>query len=238
MQGQTMWAQVIRKQVNDLMKDAEWVALLSSLAATLNRGDEYPKKYVDAIFQNWERYSYDIYDAYCFAQINYCIKQGLIQVFQVPIGKEPVADRMHDKMNEILSGLSFPFRAVFTGGTQGSDGFLGVSAPVNAILYDPDSDMNDLAFCIVPDFDFPLEVGYMGAQKTFEYLHCAWSGLGGRLGVARWPYYQDRITVFALHGIGRGNKKFDGLLKNVYGDFDTLPNPWNDWWKSPRDQRG
>ena len=207
--------------VSKLMTNADWVTVLSQATAQLNSGTEYPRGYIDCIVQKWARFNtFDIYDTHDFLQVHTMIRTGEIALFQVPIGVYPVSDKETDRMNSLLSLLRYPFSAKFEGGTQGSDGYFKFDAPINCILTHENGTQR--GFVIAPAQEIPLEVGYQSAHKTL--FSCK-----AETGVARWPYGHDCITVFVKIFRGADDIGFDELKNSVYGDFDTLPNPWVTW---------
>jgi len=224
--GETIAKQLAVKHVRELMANPEWAKVLYDYVTQLNAG-EYPTRYVDALFQNhWSGGGYSLEDAYAFSQMHTQIRVGIIAVFQVPIGSEPVGDRQHDKMNSLLSALPYPFHGKFWGGTQGSDGIIGWERPVNAIKHREDG--SGCGYVIAPpSTHVPIEVGTTTSEKSY----LSFQGFDGPRALARWPYGQDRITVFTAHWRGLDEPEFAKLRENVWGSFESLPNPWDDWWK-------
>jgi hypothetical protein len=220
----TVWERENRIQVNEKMKDEQWLLLLTKTALQLNNG-EYPQPYLDALFQKW-RGAYTIYDALPFLMAHSKIRNGEVAIYQVPIGSTPKRDSDIEGNTEILKTLPFPFEGRFWGGNQDEDGFIITSSPVNATVLD--NETKEQLWCIVPPGRTPLEVGYMNAYKLPLYFVA-------QNGLARWPYYQDRITVFTSSGIGTQSPDFDRLYQECWGDFDSLPNPYMDWWRKETD---
>ena len=205
------------------MKDESWQQILASTAASLNRHDEYPVRYVDALFQKW-RCAIDIYDACPFLMAHASIRTGAVAVFQIPIGKEPCADSLADEMNELLADLPGPFSATFWGGNHDEDGKVEVTRPITGLICSPGQGI--VGLCIVPPLVYPLEIGYMNAYKLPRYFQ------PGMTRLARWPYGQDRITVYTEYWVLPGQRRFDQLQGDLWGDAHSLPNPWSDWWSS------
>lgn len=226
----TMIRQINEEVVNERMKDPLWRDVIVEAMMNLNEG-KYPTRYVDVIGQKWRNSSsYDLYDTLPFLAVHTAIRTGLIAIFQVPVHETPYRDKMATANNATLSKITGPFKAKFWGGTQGEDGYIEWSKPVNAIL---DTGAECGYVIALPKIYFPLEVGTTSFVKTKFQLTYAFMDSGPCCGLARWPYGQNRITVLVpsklTHGVGDDN--FPELRKQVYGDFGTLPNPWNDEWK-------
>lgn len=215
-----------------MLNNPEWTQMLLQVVRDVNK-QVFPKNYVEVIGQKW-RENFNIYDAFSFSLINHAIKTGLIAIFQIPVNSEPFPDKDVLNNNEVLKKLEYPFSGEFYGGTQGEDGYIHWSRPINAVIRTED----EVSFVIVePLIDkdgshhvCPLEVGYIPFEKTLHYLNNFFIETRPKVGLARWPYKQDKITVFVNHGFyGADDEKFGELIKQVYGDFQTLPNPWNSW---------
>jgi len=218
------------------MENPDWAKLLTVTIERLNHGF-WSQNYVDIIFQKW-RDRPDIYDAYGFLQVHCAIRGGRIAIFQAPMSCTPFGDKETDKdgnsQNDLaLQLLESPFRGEFWGGLSDSDGYFQWEKPINVLRCE--SEENTIGFNIVPPLGYgvPLEVGTTAAEITFAHLGSPISGNGG-LSLARWPYGQDRITVLVDAGLcyGIDSEGFQELRETSYGDFRTLPNPWDDWIKS------
>ena len=229
--GKTMFQQAVEKTVYEKMNgDNNWGRLLADTVLEIQAKNVYPQSYVDVIGQkSWHRGGFDIFDAYSFLQTDYAIKTGELAVFQIPVDKMPGRDSDYCAMNEVLGKLQFPFSGEFWGGTQGEDGEISWELPVNALMKTP----GIVGYVIVSPtildngekVGCPLEVGTTSFHKT------RWYTMGTRIpGVARWPYGQDKITVIVNSGIhAMKNEGFDELRESVWGDFDSLPNPFEYW---------
>jgi len=224
-----MYERVINEATTEKMKNTKWAQTICAYLTRLNEY-EYPPSYIDVIFQKWGGQGPpNIYDAYCFAQIHYMIRTGELGVFQVPVGAIPVRDSRVKRQNTLLAKLPYPFKAEFWGGTQDEDGYLEWKKPVNCIINDG---QDSLGFVIARPQAVELEVGYQPAYKTFFQLHPTHQGL------ARWPYGHENITVL-LHrrnASALDAEDFSELRKEVVGDFNYLPNPYEEWnkWKPKR----
>jgi len=225
--------QLMIKCVREKMRDPEWAKVLYDYATRLNTG-EYPERYVDALFQkHWAEGAYTLEDAYAFAQMHTMIRTGVVAIFQIPIGGEPEGDRLDTIMNARLAELPYPFHGKFWGGTQGADGTIWWERPINVIKHREDG--SGCGFVIAEGQDksphMPLEVGTTASEKSY----LSFQGFDGPRGLARWPYGQDRITVFTRHWVGLGEPRFEELKEDVWGSFESLPNPWDDWWREGSD---
>lgn len=196
--------------------------------------DAYPQSYVDVIFQE-EKRTVDMYDTFCFAKIHAGIREGLYGLFQIPVRSTPFPDKAVDLNNEILSNLSAPFHGEFWGGLTDHDGNIGWNYPVNISVGNGFNETSCGYAITVPTIDsneyhwgFPLEVGYNSGAKL---LACLNSGLG----MARWPYGQKKITVLLSSRwfYFKGERRFSELKKAVWGNFNTFPNPYDEWNKYP-----
>jgi hypothetical protein len=230
--GDSAIEHAIKRQAEKVLNDPVWVLALTNFVKDVNNGI-ISKKYVDVIGQKW-REKFNIYDAFSFYLISYAITSGRIAIFQIPVNSEPFPDKEIVKNNEVLKKLEYPFSGEFFGGTQGEDGYIHWDTPINALFCKD----NTKSFVIVESLTdkngsqtvCPLEVGYIPFEKTLWYLRSALDISGGGNGLARWPYGQNRITVLIDHGIFTADDNgFEDLLEKVYGNFDTLPNPWDDW---------
>ena len=224
--GDTLYKQEAVHSTTELLQDPEWAKTICLYHRQLNNG-EYPPSYVDIIFEKF-RYPPDIYDAMSFAQVHTVIQTGGVAIFQIPIGVTPCADERIEEMNRLLDGLSYPFSAEFWGGTADCDGELVWERPINALLQHD----GGVGFVIVPPGQARLEVGYNSAHKMCFVVN-------QKIPVARWPYGQSNITVLvpAWEYRCKDDSDFSALQENVWGDFATLPNPyeesWNRWGKEP-----
>jgi hypothetical protein len=233
--GTTIWEQAARITVDKKMQEDAWVYILPKVAAGLNRGC-YPQDYLDVLCQKPARFrTYDIYDAFNILCLDYAILNGRVAIFQINIGCVPVADKLIDRQNELLSCLRYPFSATFWGGSQDEDGSLYLEQPVNAFCVCPKTKQRGLVLIAAhgsKGHGIPLEVGTNSAEKMYMYLLT-----GARTpGVARWPYWQDRITVLSYSFHSLGSDYFAEHVKNVHDpDFSELLVPWDDGtWDFPK----
>jgi hypothetical protein len=214
-----LFRQAAEQVVDEKMQDPEWAGLITQTLTDLKAGNVYPKSYVDVLMQK-QRGSFDVYEAYLFMKVHSAIWSGEVALFQIPVGSQPF--RGKQDVNEVLSGLQFPFSAEYQGSGGRSDGFVKWEKPINAVW--THREIDERTFVIVPADECPLEVGTVSAYKTFIYLLT-----NRRPGVARWPRGQDVITVLSNVFYGPHDEEFEQARQDVYGDFHTLPNPWDAW---------
>lgn len=172
--------------VNQKMRSPEWVGILTDCLDKLNAGF-FSQAYVDRIFQKWERFPTDLYDAYIFANVHTWLNTGAILSALIDVGEEPSSDSDVEGMNKKLGLLTHPFQAEFWGGPQDADGQLIVAHPIEFQQHLADGSSKTQLIGGV----FPLEVGTIEPGKTMIYL----GSHRGRL--ARWPYGSTQITLFA-----------------------------------------
>ena len=184
---------VLKEKVDRLTTDdPNWRLLLTDVIRRFEDGF-YPQAYVDAILQNWWRSSYDIYDAYAFAQVHTQILTGKVAIILVNVGATPRGDKEVDYHNAILADSpSYMFFGTFYGGLADQDGSFTWKSNVkfNVQRYDgATKKMRKPRPVSVAPRTVPLEVGYTKGSRTM--LH-----LGEEHGLARWPYGSESITVF------------------------------------------
>jgi hypothetical protein len=203
---------------------SEWGRLLGETLRDFRIG-EYPTSYQDMIFQKWERFKPTIEDAYNFLNIHAYIRLGYVSIFSINVGRTPPSDKSHDLQNEALSSLPFPYRAEFWGGTQDEDGILEWSKPRHGIV----SVQDEVLVCLIPPLSVPLEVGTCSSEKMFLYI-CGRSAMG----VARWPYYSEKIYVITPHFISSNDDRFTDSLSECGETIEEFvynknSNPNIDW---------
>lgn len=164
----------------------EWGAALADYAVRMNSGF-FAAEFMDIVLQS-PGGIYDLYDAFCFAQIHALLHEGRILCCQVGVGDRPLADSQRQEMNVLLSDLPEPFHATFSGGTNDSDGKFGWDAEIT--FCHRGGDRERWRGASGPGH-VPLEIGYTSGAVTWMHLK-----LEG--GVARWPYGQNCITVLYM----------------------------------------
>lgn len=227
----TVYQQSVERIWKERRNNPEWRGLYTETLIQLQDG-EYSPDYVDILFQNFRDRPADIYDAISFITLHGRIRMGRISLFQVPVGERPVADKATERQNKILSQLQYPFSAKFWGGQGDFDGKLWWEKPIHALT----TMQNWRGYTIVPAEKASknghggalLEVGTIAASKLLVVLALSM--------VARWPYGQDCITVLVpteYYCCMEGMTNFEEVKADVWGDFHSLPNPYDEWskWK-------
>jgi len=178
----------LRQAVHERMANApQWGWILADCLGRMNRGEWCPE-FVDAVLQKWERFDYDLYDAYCFVQVRTWVGTGALLCSRVPIGADPLPDQDRTGNNRILSQLGPPFAAQFGGGAADCDGYLQWDKPLELVT---NLDDGSRKCQVVPPRSVPLEVGLTEGATT--YWHLAQSR-----GLARWAYGSKDLYLFCV----------------------------------------
>ncbi|MGD8500730.1 MAG: hypothetical protein PVJ86_08790 [Phycisphaerales bacterium] len=181
----------LRKTVHDLfLEQPEWAKCLAQYQHKMESGF-FPFWYTDAIVQHEGYYwTYDIYDAFCFAVIHTAIKTGDILTAQVDIGETPSTDKNYIRNNYLLQMACKPFWGEFWGEKRDTDGLFGWRQPVifGQVLLD-----GEIREGKIGSTEVPLEVGYTNGSRTLLHL-CTGGGL------ARWPYGSPVVHLFKRIG--------------------------------------
>lgn len=219
----TIARQAAKSHVAEIMRDPSWALVLGKYQLDMNLG-VYPQGYVDCVVQKWDALSYDLVDAWCFANVHTWVQTGQLAVFSILAGAYPPRDNEHQTMTSALKALPYPFSGQFWGGTQDEDGLIGWSRPVLA-SYTLKS-QNYRGFVIVPPCNgCPLEVGTTSAEKTHQQLNPG----GSRLMLARWPYNSEYIYVFTSSFHAKNSDRFETLRREKYGTMRDFTNPFELW---------
>ena len=181
--------------------------------------ERWPTSLVDCIHQGWEgEGSMPIHHVDAALHTLCEIAEGDIAVFSVPVGRVPFADKCVKQNNDALTDIQADHvQARFWGGTQDEDGCLETTRPVHAQVRRDDVVLATL----VRPWAFPLEVGTNSAAKfRFALLQSQ--------GIARWPYGQDRITVFTKRFAGLEDSDFQELQRAAADSIHEFDN-WAAW---------
>ena len=184
----TVHGNAIISTVRNVFTDnPEWVPILAEYQIRINTGF-YDAWYLDAVVQRPDGTIYDIFDAYCFAQIHTMVMGGDVLIGRVDVEAEPLGDKAIGENASLLRNLPSPFWATFTGGLADFDGRLGWNHEIVLGQYDAGGHVVEQAF--MPE-SVRLEVGYTTSSRSL--LHVLESG-----GVARWPYGSPSIHLFKV----------------------------------------
>lgn len=145
----------------------------------------WPQDYMDSIFQKFERFKYDIYDAALFIEIHTAIQSGQILRAIIDLGKEPAADKMIEENKAAIKSLFPPFYGSVWCGTADCDGELGWKSNIKCAQLIKGVEI----FKLIQPRTVPLEIGYTEAYTS-------WNHLGREAGLARWPYGSKEIHLF------------------------------------------
>jgi hypothetical protein len=186
----TIIEQTIKEVVEDsIIKNPKNGPLLINLLRDLRKG-KYPKDIVNAIFQKPRQIDIDIYDAYCFINVWSGLLSGKIATAKIIMGIPPRKNHDIQGNNEILSRLIHPFKAEFIPLKIGSDGYFEWAEELKLQKENILDKVNRIVHVPIEPTSIPLEVGYVSAYKTYEYMTTE----GGA--VARYPYGSDHIYIF------------------------------------------
>jgi hypothetical protein len=177
--------EAVARNVEKLFSNPEAMAVILDYLQRLQSGF-FKQDYRDAIFQKWDRFPVDIYDAYAFSAVHASIGRGEIVMAKIHVGACPCSDDEIEKMNKLLSNLPKPFSAEFWGLTCDSDGKVIASESFGMDVITCENQR----VVATSDGVFPLEVGTTSAAKTMTYLQ-KWPGK-----LARWPYDSEYIWLF------------------------------------------
>ena len=186
--------QATKKIVDDLLEnDAEWRDCLYDYLRKLKSG-YFHKETVDSLLQKFERFPYDIYDAYCYAKLHHLLLTEKIASALVYKGATPRGDKEIEYHNFILAKREDShFFGEFWGGLADDDGYFSWDVPLNFEVKKGSltDDKIERKSVIIEPRRLPLEVGYTAGSTTI--LHLFSSG-----GVARWPYGSEDIFLYIL----------------------------------------
>jgi len=184
----TILENTIKKQVDNLMEDTDWMIVLSEYVRKMRSGYFHD---VDVICQKWERLGkFDLYDAYSFSTVWGWMCNAEVVVARIFIGDMPNKDHHIKENNKILKKLGYPFSGEFWGGNQDEDGYIYIDSSIEFDMRNLETREMVVLNC---EGHFPLEVGYISSAKTEFYLKTK-----GRL--ARWPYGYDEIWLMQKVG--------------------------------------
>lgn len=147
---------------------------------------EIPQWFLDVVVQNqiheglhtlWQ------VDYLIVGQIITQLGKGNIALIRIPIRQRPLKDSS-SKNNNILKELPHPFTGEFFIKKGIEDGYIEWTKPISSQIQ---TDDGISPISILPNM-VPLEVGYQSSSKTFSQIN-------RNLGIARWPYYSNYITL-------------------------------------------
>jgi hypothetical protein len=180
---------------NAIATDSRWGPLLQQVREKLLRGDY--GKLADVVFQNG-RNSIATEDVFGFAQVWAHLHMGHIGVCTINLHELPGSDAdvlgNQSKLNENIHPL---FQAIVDparGGLGGDDGTLSWDQPIELtrlFLNEESGECRSEAWLCEPQA-ISLEIGTTNISTTLMHLR-------GRMGVARWPYGSEEITVLVSH---------------------------------------
>jgi len=184
----TLQEKMLQQVVNERCAvEADWVQIVSQVLRRLQT-QYWTQEYVDSFMQKWDRFEYDIYDAYSFAQFHAAVNAGKIAHATIQLSGIPKSDHRKSANNKLLEGLRPPFVAQFTGGSVDDDGTFLWDHSIELVKSTSDN-MMSVERVVVPSGRVPLEVGYTTGSRTL--LH-----LAQERGVARWPYGSCLIYLY------------------------------------------
>ena len=185
--------QYIEERVNKKLCDPVTAKILTDVLAAMNGGEFSPEYCETLVGKGFRRSGYDIYDAHVLAQLHVrYFTGGLLSRFVcfTRDGITPFRDAEKVKNNEALAWLEKPFRARFEGGLGPGDGCLEWTEPipVRRLIQNAKTGKVKEETVIIKPQSIPLEVG------SSSY-HCTWHHMWDSMGVARWPYGHEYITL-------------------------------------------
>ncbi len=208
-----MKSMIRHMMLNRIANEPGWGALIGDVISKL-LSEHFDRAYVETFGQFNERWnSITPEDAYSFALLHADAMQGKLCKFQIQVGCGPYANADVDENQNILNGLPYPFKGVFTpesGCSAQSDGTLEWTEPIVAPSYDADT--NTFELVELPPGDLMLEVGTTRFLTSFVHIKYD-------MGIARWPYNHNYITCYAP--IERGKR----VTKDAYGQEWSMVGP-------------
>lgn len=166
-----------------LKEDPEYSKLVSEVLCKMCSGF-WPQDYLDSVFQKFERFEYNLFDAAFFIEIDLGIRSGQILRTIIDLGKEPMADKMLEENLASFKSLPSPFYGSIWCGTADSDGDLGWKNDIKCVQLNKGEEVVK----VVQPRKVPLEIGYTEAFTS-------WAHLGREGGLARWPYSSKQIHL-------------------------------------------
>ena len=194
-----------------MQKDSRYQKLVFEYWNKMKSGF-WSREYLDSIFQKFERFQCDIYDAAFFADIHTGIQSGQILTALIDLEEEPSADKMIEENKTKLASLPSPFHSTIWCGTADCDGELGWRSSIKCGQIVGDIEKSEL----IQPRTVPLEIGDTEAWTTLAHL-------GREGGLARWPYGSKKIYLFVtvdkkyLFG-NRIEKALEDAGRNKNGD--------------------
>ena len=183
---------VVRELVNDNMADdPQFCSFVADYLRKMRRGF-FSQESIDMVVQ--KIHGYDIYDAYCFAQVRRLISSGELAMATLDIGFMPRADVEVEYHNLILQKApDCHFWGEFWGGLADEDGYLTWAEDVvfERQFWSENDDSIERLFLQIEPYHIPLEVGYTESSRT--WIHLCYDGA-----LARWPYNSRLIYVFIM----------------------------------------
>lgn len=186
---------VIRQAIRTkLQTHREFYPVYGEILGRLRQG-YYNQKWIDILGQQHSRFDKtDIEEAFAFGQIWVQLLTGQIATRRIRVRSGPFPDKDIELNQHVLDKLCSPFQAHFApekGAGAHSDGWLswGRSITMQTCIADLES---GLMTTVSPD-KAPLEVGTTNFSTTL--MHLAADGC-----VARWPYYDEAITLLVKIG--------------------------------------
>lgn len=186
-----------------LTEQPEYLVLCYQYMKSLQAG-AFDSELVNAIFQEWERHTVTIYDAYLFSLIWTGLYHGEILWTSIEIGAEPLKNSAREQNNRLLQSLSakswvqrhpvqnstkstkLKFNGRFWGGNDIGDGYVEWEQPLAVGVVSPLYGEIEIE---APPTRAPLEVGYTSISTTMYHLNLERS-------LARLPYHSQSIYIF------------------------------------------
>ena len=109
----TVWQRGVEEAVHKRMEDAEACRVYCDVLKKMRNG-WFDEREMNCISQKFAG-EYDIYDAYCFAQIHSMIWSGEIVIVEVEMGGGPASDASVKYNDDALKRMVPPFSGNFIG---------------------------------------------------------------------------------------------------------------------------
>jgi len=185
----TIASQTLTRIVDEKLEDPKWVKVLIDIKRRL-ANSYYDQKYVDIIFQKWDRFSVSFYDAYAFIQAWSMFQLAQVVMTEIRFGCKPLSDVLFVDNNKMLAMLEPDITASVTSGTDDCDGILRVNYPFEMDMINSVTGEKKTK---IAKGSYPLEIGYTNPEVTLLHLR-------GERKLARWPYESESIYLLDFMG--------------------------------------